>query len=287
MKKSISILVAVLAGSFLLFSCGGGSDGAGGGGGGGFTYTGPTTPAALTQENAQVMTQGALENAMSSVGVDLNRPRLNRAREMDTITGECGGTASYDLMVSVKDQSFEGQINFIDFCNYGVITNGLADLTGTFDIQARTFLTAAASFEILNMTYAEVSRGMTGTIAYTRIENGFTVEMDYAVFNSVTENVRQAEDIVVYVTEIEGGRSLTAAGGFCHPDYGCVTFETTTPFVLNNGATRPASGVLVVTGANNAVVTLTVIDETAFRLEADFDGDGQTDWTSQDIPWPV
>ncbi len=54
---------------------------------------------------------------------------------------------------------------------------------------------------------------------------------------------------------------------------GDVDFETTDDFE-GEGDDPPASGVLVVTGAENATQTLTALDSVNVRIDVDADGDG-------------
>ena len=70
MKKTISLLLLIL--SSLILACGGGGGGSDGGGSGGIAYTGPTTPAVITNTNAEVIAEGAFSGGTTASGFALS-----------------------------------------------------------------------------------------------------------------------------------------------------------------------------------------------------------------------
>jgi hypothetical protein len=161
-----------------VMGCGGsgGSDDGGGGGGGGpsaVTYTGATTPAEITADNAKDIAVSAYESGATGaaftaisglevndqVAADPGRPFLadtvgafERTLERldyraaaenslptavesdsDAISGDCGGNASYSIQVNTDTGDFSGNISFNAFCSEGVTLGGKAAFSGSVD----------------------------------------------------------------------------------------------------------------------------------------------------------
>ncbi len=81
--------------------------------------------------------------------------------------------------------------------------------------------------------------------------------------------------------------ALDVAGRLAGSEFeGDVDFETTDAFE-GEGDDPPASGVLVVTGAENATQTLTALDSGNVRIDVDVDGDGISDGEPLFTTWAV
>lgn len=171
----VSAVIVVL----LLFSgCGGGGGGGNGSSGTG-TYSGLTTPATLTEENAQDIledayyggvlaeTMAAPLSAVEAEGVGRKRPRSVQdmasrvkgiveqaivqadsqipagAGAIQTVTieesGECGGEVTGSMQVNDVTRSFTGSITFNSYCESGFRTNGTVSLVGEMDLDTSEF----------------------------------------------------------------------------------------------------------------------------------------------------
>ena len=89
----------------------------------------------------------------------------------------------------------------------------------------------------------------------------------------------------ITIDEYAGYVELEMSGRFFHPDHGYVTLSTDQIFVLHDGDEWPASGILIVTGANNSKVKLTANDNVTCSVDVDADGDDAYEWTSGLMNW--
>ncbi|WP_419655630.1 uncharacterized protein Dvar_47240 [Desulfosarcina variabilis str. Montpellier] len=83
---------------------------------------------------------------------------------------------------------------------------------------------------------------------------------------------------------------MTISGDFYYPDYGYVSLSTEQTLIIDASTGTPSSGVLIVTGENGSSggpteARLTCYSEGQFQVEADTDGDGVYDWTSDMLSW--
>ena len=210
----------------------------------------------------------------------------SRAQEITrTIDGLCGGTATYTITVYPLLQTFEGSLEFQNFCNNDITQNGTAEFNGTYDAQAQTFGEVALTFKNMSTTYYLVTRVMNGTWTYVRSGDSRTVTMNYAVYNSLSQDVRMVENFVLTVTAYDTYREFEVSGNFYHPDYGYVVVATPTKFVLNDGDAHVSQGVLVATGFESRKVRFTALSAATYQVEADTNGDGTYDWDSGVLNW--
>ncbi|MFH1136509.1 MAG: hypothetical protein V1816_10555 [Pseudomonadota bacterium] len=317
MKNSVAVFLAVMSLLLSVTGCGGGSSSDGGGGAlvfpPGTVYTGSTSQADITSDNAGDLSRDSFENAMIATGFSLDSQagpndaaavegllhllgpgmadggteRVPGVQEVSkTIDGQCGGTASYTVQATILTKTFVGSLEFKDFCNSNIIQNGKAEFDGTYDPDAQTFGRVNLTFVDMKTSFNGVDRTMNGTWTYEKNDATRTVTMNYDVFNSFAQNVRKVEDFVVIWTQFETYREFEVSGKFYHPLYGFVTVSTPTKFRIDQGDAHPSQGALIVTGANNRAARLTCLDAATFVVDADLDGDGQfDDWTSGPQAW--
>lgn len=84
-------------------------------------------------------------------------------------------------------------------------------------------------------------------------------------------------DSVTYV-EVE------VSGEYYDPDYGYVVISTDTTLVINEGADWPSSGVLIITGENDAKARLTASVDT-YTIDVDADGNGSYETSLGPFNW--
>lgn len=110
MKKPISVLLLVFSSLILACSSGGGGSNGGGDGGGGSTlqYTGLTTPAVITDANAEAITQGAFSGGTAASGF-----ALASASEANTSTNPSfsSGQSLYSLSKAFSESASNIIIN--------------------------------------------------------------------------------------------------------------------------------------------------------------------------------
>jgi hypothetical protein len=186
-KRLISFLGLITIAVFGIIS----TLGTGGGGGddGGVppvTYTGLTTPAAVTSDNALLLGELAFMGVSAGTAITpiaVQSLPLDESRSVSVITivrilhvavnevdvnsalssipigweetpsplpGECGGTLSGSTNVNESTLTFVGNLVFDNWCNYGITMDGTVDFSGTCD--ADTFDPVSQYCEIIDYT---------------------------------------------------------------------------------------------------------------------------------------
>ena len=319
MKDSRLLIIWMFLAFALLLNSGGCSGGGGSGGDTGLTYSGLTSPAAVDAANAEDLAGGAFATGLVSDGMmGLSVQQVPRAyritnfrtatipltlrdslelldieslapgglqaavqTERDTITGDCGGTMSYTVTGDDVQGTFRGRFTFSNYCNGGTTINGSASFYGKINVDTGEFLEASFSFN--DLTGGQLT--LTGDIHVDFAADPVVARFDAYGQDPGSGKVFWIKDYVITIDEIAGGVEIEMAGAFYHPDHGYVTLDTLTPFVVQDGADWPASGELVVTGANNSKAKLTVINAATCQIEADGDGDDVYEWVPEPMNW--
>lgn len=299
-----------------------------GGGGGsvgtsGISYTGLTTQAVVTENNAQDLSAGAYDGGSTGVlfasagAVQVVRnplaghPRTLRISQTfeaailqvdlvsgpygtyagaiqtdsDTVSGECGGTGSYTISVDDGTGAFSGTIQFNAFCFQGTVISGSAEFSGTVNLYTQTLLTYNFSFNNIVGTYGAESVTIQGNILVNSTVSPKTLSMDLLIKDNIAEKVYKMEGYSMNITDAGAYIEISGAGRYYHPDFGYVVISSETPFRINAGDFFPTSGVLVAAGDNNTKARLTSLSSMSCRVEADTDGDGIYDWDSGSLNW--
>jgi hypothetical protein len=299
----------------------GGCSGGGGGSNGndGTIYSGLTNPADISESNAEDISGGALGAGLigdGMMGLSLDQaPYEHYVRKFrslkiplilsdslavldfdnsatgglqsavetvsETIYGNCGGTMSYSVSADSEAGTFNGNFVFSNYCNDGTTINGRAGFDGRMNVDTGEFFEASFSFN--NLSGGDLT--LDGDI-----EIDFTASPNMLTFNAYGQDpgsgkVYWIRDYSISIGENTGYVEVEMAGMFYHPDYGYVTLSTTDPFVLHDGDEWPASGALLVTGANSSKARLTAIDNVYCTVEVDTDGDGSYEWNSGVVAW--
>ena len=201
-------------------------------------YTGITTQADVTDNNAQTLSAGALEggrtgSAFSGTGavetsknenpisfrtlkvtqaledallqVDLSfvsgGPIIGATQsESGSISGTCGGTASYNIQYNDQTGVFSGSFNFSSYCNGGVTFSGSANFSGFFDLSDPN----NPIFEAFTFTFANLSDGsstLNGTIEIDFSSSPIIVTFDALLKDNTTQKVYWVRDYDMYITE--------------------------------------------------------------------------------------
>lgn len=271
-------------GAVLLTGCGGG-----GGGGGGSTsksvnYTGPTTPAIITDTNANTLTGGAINGgkAMSvAVGAAVNAepqgglsvpklaeiltglagiakpeaPLVAGAAFSDTASGACGGTAS----LTGTDNSIPGHFDILGTMTFSGYCSPAADNTQVVLNGAVNFtMSGTSSSDFVFTMNSPYLSATVGGQAYTySLSYSCTITGGVAGTVTLTANLQEPDGKVYRIENYQVNvntsyHTLSIQGRFYDPDYGYVDVSTPVVLTYTDCTNRylPASGTLQVTGAN-------------------------------------
>ena len=322
----ISLICIITLGLITFIGCGGG--GGDSGPASSITYTGITTQADITDTNAQTLSAGALTggqagSAFGGIGTVETGPDENPvsfrtlkvtqaledallqvdlssvtggasigATQSDngSVSGTCGGSASYTMQYNDQTGVFSGNFSFSSYCSGGVTLSGGASFSGLVDISDPNNPT----FESFTFTFTHLSDGsstLDGTIDIDLSSSPAIVTFGALLKDNASGKVYWVKDYDMSITEgTDGGGSYVEldilSGSYYDPDYGYITVETTTPVKTYDTDEWPSDGVIIVTGNSNHKVRLSALDETQCRIDADLDGDGNYDeWGPVDKNW--
>lgn len=326
-KTSISIIVILLFTLFLI-SCGGGG---GGGDEGtlAISYTGIMDEAAIDETNATALatesyTNGILGNSMSGIAASqtepdesIHHPRMLKVSnvlkaslfnvdltsqssgnfvstvttEADTLSGTCGGSASYTISVDDQTGDFSGSFNYNNYCEGGVIISGSVDFAGQYDVNAQQFLTFEFSFNNLSTTLGGDSVTIKGTISFDSSDYPIiTLTMTILVKDSSINRVYWVKDYQLILTDEVGYVDIDISGRFYHPDHGYVTISTEQVLRLYELDDYPSSGILLITGKTGSEggrtrARITFHSASTYQVEADTNGNGTYDFDTGVSNW--
>lgn len=330
-KKTIFKLLRYLALLFLIvFGCiaiissggGGGSDDGDNDDGGestGISYTGLTSQAVITEDNAIEISLGAYNGTetgsvfnlgvVQTGGLTINggsrilkvyqvlndtvrevdiisdsNKTLYGATESGSIDGDCGGTASYSFTADDQTGEFSGSFNFNNYCSSEVYISGQATVTGTIDTVTEEIETMTLTFSNLTTVMGSDNMTMDGDISIQTNEQMITITMEILLEYNAGD-VYWIDNYVMNIVEGYSYISIEMEGRFYDPNYGYIDLTTTTPFSVYYYEEYPSEGVLVVTGENNTKARLTSLSSETFQVEADTDGDGSYDYNSGVLYW--
>lgn len=272
----IFMIAALAAG---LTACGGDDDGPGPAD---ITYTGSTSAAVVSNDNAPPISIDATSTgANSSGGVmgvagsgtakspmtdiisqvvsdavkqqKLNGTSLMGATVSETQAGTCGGTASASGTISdVEPYDFNLSFDFNNYCEEGFIIAG--------DISAIGSITFTPTFAF--------------TMAYTSNQLVLREVASGTTYMYQNLSVSLATDDFFDTTH-------SISGTFYHPDYGYVSVTTLTPFQIKFLDLYPSAGVMEIRDGTNLVV-LTALPgyPQQYRLDIDYGDNGSIDVTA-------
>jgi len=317
MKKTFPWFWTCLAFSVIFIGCGGG---------GGdsappapaIVYTGLTTPAVITAANANELALDAYEGSnLTPVGAvtsgGASKPLykrittlVNRTAEFQigsssvvtaaqvtksqTVNGTCGGTQVTTITYDDVTGNYTGTVTFTNYCDDGDVTNGVASVSGIYDLVNDTLLTIIMSTSSINISGA-VNLTIKGTFSMN-FQTGFLGITDFYVRDNNSGKVEWVPNFTI--TSVEGGggtyTDLTMTGRYYNPDYGYVDLTTTTSIRQYTDLPNPSSGILLLTGApgsagGNTKAQLVFLSSSSYEVDADTNGDDSWDWNSGTKNW--
>lgn len=239
----------------------------------------------LSKQNKQhALINMLVERVKSTIETDQANSSQVIGAIPETITdGACGGTQTLSISSATNST-----LTYTDFCNYVDLAqtkkftlSGSVSVSTTLNADFTLITAMDMTFNRLSMTLVDTTSGITyssefsGSISATFTYNADGTIKDINITTSVTfeENgkVYKLQDMN-YTSSFDGLSSIYISGTMYHPDYGFVTFTTTTPFILVDN--QLCGGTLYVTGANNSNVSITVDDTCTTYTYTGVDGNG-------------
>jgi hypothetical protein len=323
MKRIYKPLSSALTLLFLT-ACGGG--GGGGGGDDGIvdpdptpdtsspTYTGLTTQATITSQNALEMVRGALGSTQSSGGVggvgnqltnssasvdeavrydlfgnvakivkktDYKRSQysaLAAKLESDSAVS-CSDGGTYDYTYDTTNAPlFTGSFDFHDCNENEVILNGSVTVSGTLN-GLNEMVTATMQFTWLSSESGAGNFTMGGLFTSDYSSDPLTrMSIDARVRDNTTSNVDKLEGMMVEYTSVNpGDDTMKLDGRYFNSTHGYVDVSTINTMTIADGEAWPYYGFFLLEGTTSAVSADAQSDAINFTMQLDADGDGLTD----------
>lgn len=286
-------LVLTMLSTLLLIACGGGGSGDGGASDGTVQYTGIAENAAITEQSAETLINGAymgmpddatipistystaelqavspiqtnasqnflpLSGAFKDVTAYLSTVHEIQPQtvqtESEVIYGSCGGSATITIHIDDSNGDFNGAMQSNDYCESNTTIIGTISFSGSIDLD-------------------------------TLEQNSINTVSNYLVKDNNTGKVYKVENISMSLITFASYAEMSIQGGrYYHPDYGYVVPETVQPFVQYIGDIMPSSGEFTITGAQQSQAKLTVHSINDVEITADTDGDGVFEWSSGNL----
>lgn len=283
-------------------------------------YTGPAEPATLNETNAAELAIGSY-SAVSSSPIDadsvstqrsmtiknIDTPKrqllltalqnsiqqadFNGAMQLDAkrsasisnvVYGDCGGSLSIAINMNESTGIFSGNYNYDNYCDNGITTSGGGQLSGTIDLTKNQMQHLRMSFDIMSVNETDRSYDLSGTIDFEEDANGsLAARMDVLMLDNENDKTYWLLDYTTVLAPVDPHTDMTISGKYYDPDHGYVTVRTDAPLRIDNTYPWPTQGVMVITGRDGATVRMSFSLKGCW-LEADLDGDGEIDWTSDD-----
>ncbi|HOS97342.1 MAG TPA: hypothetical protein PLU54_06770 [Deltaproteobacteria bacterium] len=322
---STGFISAVFMVFVLLFSsCGGGGSSGSSSGGGTNTYSGLTTPAQITEDNAEEILLSAfsggdlgsgISGAFSAVDArkaqtpgalmvqrvalkvrDLVNREANgvcpaasavQTQNID-IDGECGGSLTGTINVNDETGAMSGSLTYSNFCEMGARMNGAISFSGSMDLESGEF---SLNMTCTNITEVDAELGinvtMTGTVTLQATETSMTMVMDIYMRDNAAAESFLMEDytLTMVMDEYEYSAETTISGRLYCSEYGYVTLSTQDTIIVYEFDEYPSQGAFVATGASGSRARLTFISSETYRIEVDEDGNGDYEYDSGIIYW--
>ena len=258
------------------------------------TGTDENTISFRTLKVTQALKDALLQVDLSSVS---GGPIIGATQsESGSVSGSCGGTASYTIQVDDQTGVFSGNFSFNNYCNDGVIISGTTNFSGTFDLSDPNNPT----FETVTLTFTNLTTGsatLDGTIVVDLSSSPTIVTFNALLKDNSTGKVYKVQNYTMEITEESdiGGNYVEveiSSGEYYDPDYGYVIVSTdpTAPFKIYDSDEWPSSGILIVTGeigigGNNTEARLEALDADTCQITADTNGDLVYDYDSGVLNW--
>ena len=237
-------------------------------------------------EWAQAQIRFVLARESSELAARNAQSAANPAKEArstsGSLTGDCGGSATYAIAADSVTRSFSGSFTFASYCNEATTITGSFSFSGSLDVDD-SFATTSLALSELTLVTSDQSLTIDGTVTTSASGATITITSNLVLRDNTTAKTYKTEDLVVTAVAATSSASITFTGRVYHPTEGYVTLSTPTPLVVVAGDHYPSSGTFVATGANNGTVTVTALSNTTYQVEIDINGDGTPESTSTEV----
>jgi hypothetical protein len=292
-----------------LVACGGGGGGGGAGSAVPASYTGLTSQAVLSTDNAATLASGVWEGGMIADGltgvvplsVQPNVPAsgstfdfTGRLRDLvlqalpagraqalpaavvsDTLPGDCGGSAGYTMDVNEQSGAFSGQFSFNDYCSLGTVIAGVLSFSGQGNPADGSVSRMQLVFNNLRVADASFSGAVTeGTASFVLAADGLgeTATLDYVLRDNNLLKTAWVNNYVAQTTYGNLADQVMVSGRYYDGDFGFVDLATLTPLTVA-ATPRPTGGSLLFTGqASQARLTFHADQSTLLEVDGNNDG---------------
>ncbi|MEJ2700264.1 MAG: hypothetical protein P8Z70_11480, partial [Desulfuromonadales bacterium] len=261
-KIASGLLFSLLA----LAACGGGGGGSNDGGGVPSAYTGVTTQATLTSDNAQDIVVGAWTGGMtgsdlgSVVTLQANEPpsapslpgQLRLAETLkapvlqvtsgtalgvkpaysdsNTIYGDTG-YATYSVNVNESTGAFSGSFTFNNYSSQGTVISGSMSFSGKLDLSTGNMSQFTLACSSLTVGEGTLSATVVGKIRYTISADATreTETIDLVMIDNNTQKSFWMHNFALVITHGSDSDQVTISGSYYDPDHGFVEIRTSSP----------------------------------------------------------
>jgi len=303
-------LLSVVLSSLIMFGCSSSDDG------GAVTttptYTGVTTPAAITSANAEEMGRGATEGVNESVkiatigeglpiAVDINTSNSALMHKIEGIARdiiESQGAQNLPVSLVITADELNQQIgdtlycggsvtvpdNFDpnDYWNFVMTFNNLCYDDGTTALTMNGTITFAETDAEFSISFTNFSANIAGTVETFSATVSCTT--DITPVCTISTEFTGSDGNVYKLTnmEVNGDSSgYTVTATFYHYSLGYATITTTTPVTYGNCGIHPDNGQIFVS-SSSTFVYVTFNSNCSFTLEGN---DGTADFGPTIIDW--
>jgi hypothetical protein len=186
--------------------------------------------------------------------------------------------------------AFDFSINFNNYCDTtGVIINGLADMTGSMNLDFFEPEKYTIEFISLDLEESGGSATLDGSIQADHTVWPIPFTMSYVLKDNDADKTYWFRDVTLMI-ELNGVSTnivdISGMAWYYDPDEGYVVLGIDENIVWLDVDVRPSSGSLTLQGENDTKVRLTFINTDQYRVDADTNGDGfYDDYTTGIVNW--
>lgn len=224
----------------------------------------------------------SIKQSTMDIGISKNKSQTRAtARQVnyeENGRGPNSGTVAFAINVNDSTGYFSGTVTYIGFDYVGVIINGSATITGTFDFDSEVLSAMSLSYNALDIFFYDVSPyaiTLTGTMSWdSNNESGTdTMSMNTALLDQEDDKTywfKSYETVTYYENDVPS--HVTVTGRFYDHDYGYVDLSASIPIPQSE---RP----WLLTGDSGTWARVLFFSESnECLIEADTDGDSIVDW---------
>jgi hypothetical protein len=198
----------------------------------------------------------------------------------NVVYGNCGGSLSVAFDVDESTGEFDGTFDYQKFCEDGVTLDGRGQMNGVFEDGFNRFRQIRMTYNVISVDKSESSYKISGWIDI-EVHSGTseTDRMDIVLQDGVSGKTYWIHDYLVTFRSGYNDYDVEISGQYFDPDEGYVDIHTEQPVRFDSEHDWPLQGELKITGRDDAWVRMSYNPSGYCRFEADFDDDGQIDWT--------